>query len=140
MGVVCFHPAGVPTSIQAGAETASWWLGRVQKIRRVGTKWGICRNPIDLLNRTMSTSKKVGTTSNVMILLNWFSKVPGHLKFKYDVTDSQWIDLDAVISTVTMELNTRTNIYTLDSDDASNLEVLFYISVGRKAIQYRGNF
>jgi hypothetical protein len=94
-------PTGIPTNVQTGADVAAWWVGRVQKIRRcVGTKWGVCRNPVDLQNCQGMSGKKAASGANVEILLNWFSKVPGLHKFKYDVTDSQWIDVDAVISTV----------------------------------------
>jgi hypothetical protein len=53
-----------------------------------------------------------------MVLLHWFRKVPGNLKFKYDGSDTQWIDLEAIISTMSMTFSARTNMYTLDQIDA----------------------
>jgi hypothetical protein len=87
----------------------------------VGTKWGVCRNPIDLQNCQRMSGKKAASAANVEILLNWFSKVPGLHKFEYDVTDSQWIDVDAVISTVFLTYNCKTKVYSMEKDDAINL-------------------
>lgn len=113
---------GTPCNVSGGADVGSWWLGRVQKIRRkVGTKWGLCRYPIDLLNRN-STGKKVSSGPTVELLLNWFKRAPGRNKFKYDATDTQWIDLDGVISTVALSFNNRTNIYSLEENDRTVLD------------------
>jgi hypothetical protein len=80
---------GSPSNISAGGESGTWWIGRIQKIqKRVGTKWGICRNPVDLLNKPAGSSKKVPSNPTVIVLLNWFQKVPGHLKYKYNGSDS----------------------------------------------------
>ena len=73
--------------------------------RRVGTKWGLSRQPIDLMNRPVRTNKKGFSSPSTMVLLNWFSKAPGHLKFKYDHSDNKWIDVDSVIATVTFTYN-----------------------------------
>jgi hypothetical protein len=94
-------------------------VGHVQKIRRqYNTKWGICRNLVDLMNKTTSWGKKVSSSPTIMVLLHWFRKVPGNLKFKYDGSDTQWIDLEAIISTMSMTFSARTNMYTLDQIDA----------------------
>jgi hypothetical protein len=37
-----------------------------------------------------------------MLLLKWFSKSNGNLKFKYDVIDTNWVDVASIISIVTM--------------------------------------
>lgn len=50
---------GVPSSILEGVDEGTWWVGRVQKMRRrVGTKWGMSRQPIDLMNRPVRINKK----------------------------------------------------------------------------------
>ena len=56
-----------------------------------------------------------------MVMLSWFNKAPGQLKFKYDHSDWKWIDLDSIISTVTMSFNSNTNLYSLDPVDAASL-------------------
>jgi hypothetical protein len=79
---------GGPSSVPVAASSGTWWLDRVQKMRRkVGSRWGISRQPIDLLNRGGGTSNSHGSTQ-IQVLLNWFSKVRVKLKFKYDVSDS----------------------------------------------------
>jgi hypothetical protein len=54
--------------------------------RKVGSRWGISRQPIDLLNRGGGTSNIHGSTQ-IQVLLNWFSKARVNLKFKYDISD-----------------------------------------------------
>jgi hypothetical protein len=113
---------GQPCRIINGVDEGSWWIGRVQKIRRrFGSKWGACRQPVDLLDRPACIQSKGLSTPSVMVLLTWYSKQPGHYKFKYDVSDWKWIDLDAVISTVTLSFNSSTKVYSVSEDDAKCL-------------------
>ena len=70
--------------------------------RRLGTKWGVSRNPIDLMNR--STYKKGGSVPSMQVMLNWFSKGQRQNKFKYNAIDTQWIAVNSIISTATLEL------------------------------------
>jgi hypothetical protein len=114
---------GGPSSVPVAASSGTWWLGRVQKMRRkVGSRWGISRQPVDLLNRGGGTSNSHGSTQ-IQVLLNWFSKARMNLKFKYDVSDSQWIDVDSIISTVTLSYCSVSTIYTLDQNDANSLNL-----------------
>ena len=109
--------------LSTGSDTGSWWIGRVQKIRRsFGTKWGSSQNPIDLMNRSTATCKKVSTSPTVQVMFNWFSKGPGRNKFKYDVTDTQWIDVDCIISSVALTFNSRQNLYCLADSDRQTLD------------------
>jgi hypothetical protein len=60
----------------------------------------------------------------VEALFNGFSDV--HLnnkfnKFKYNVSDSQWIDIDAIIFTMTLKYNAYQNLYILDSNNVDTL-------------------
>jgi hypothetical protein len=68
---------------------------------KVGSRRGISRQPVDLLNRDGGTSNSHGSTQ-IQVLLNWFSKACVNLKFKYNVSNLQWIDVDSIISTVTL--------------------------------------
>jgi hypothetical protein len=114
---------GGPSSVPVAASSGTWWLGKVQKMRRkVGSRWGISQQPIDLLNRSGGTSNSHGNTQ-IQVLLNWFSKARVNLKFKYDVSDSQWIDVDSIISTVTLSYYSVLAIYTLDQNDANSLNL-----------------
>ena len=114
---------GRPSRINQGVDEGIFYIGRVQKMRRrSGSKWGPCRQAIDLQNRAVQVGIKSGLSPTTEILLNWFSKAPGHLKFKYDASDCVWIDVDTVISTVTMSYNSGTKIYSLDDVDAASLQ------------------
>jgi hypothetical protein len=114
---------GGPNSVPVATSSGTWWLDRVQKMRcKVGSRWRISRQPIDLLNRGGGTSNSHGSTQ-IQVLLNWFSKARVNLKFKYDVSDSQWIDVDSIISTVTLSYCFVSAIYTLDQNDANSLNL-----------------
>jgi hypothetical protein len=92
----------------------------------VGFRWGISWQPIDLLNRGGGTSNSHGSTQ-IQVLLNWFSKARVNLKFKYDVSDSQWIDMESIISTVILSYCFVSAIYTLDQNDANPLNCLYKV-------------
>lgn len=117
--------AGRPTNILQRVEDGSWWIGRVQSMRRVHVKqWGLLQQPVDLMNLMNlkeTSAKQNSNTCNIQVMLQYFWKFPGHLKFKYDHTDTRWIDVDTIISTVTLEYNSTTDVYTLDSNDADAL-------------------
>ena len=90
--------------------------------RKVGTRWGICRQPIDLQNRDVNKVKKAGTNrSGFMVYLNYFRQVPGFYKFTYDHSDSIWVNVDTIICTVTMSFNAETEVFELDHVDADSL-------------------
>jgi hypothetical protein len=114
---------GGPHSVPVAASSGTWWLGRVQKMRhKVGSRWGISQQPIDLLNRGGGTSNSHGSTQ-IQVLLNWFPKARVHLKFKYNGSDSQWIDVDSIISTITLSYCCVSAIYTLDQNNANSLNL-----------------
>ena len=76
---------------------------------------------MDLLNKPSSNGKKIGSSCNIMVLLYWFSKARGSLKYKYDALNSKWIDVDSIISTVTMTYQPSSKLYALDSNDVECL-------------------
>ncbi|KAL3696556.1 hypothetical protein R1sor_010632 [Riccia sorocarpa] len=98
------------------------WIGRVQKIRRkYNCKWGKTRNEIDLLDRPVGTA---GEGCICQVLFNWYSYVRNSReKFTYAHTDLQWIDLESVITVVSMrmEQNVRT-VWSLDANDRLRLD------------------
>jgi hypothetical protein len=53
--------------------------------------------------------------------MNYFFKFRRHLKFKYDVTNSNWIDINSIIILVTMTYDKAKNVYTLSN---VNVEIL----------------
>jgi hypothetical protein len=56
-----------------------------------------------------------------MVLLNWFNKSHGNIKFKYDLVDINWVDVDSIISNVIMNYEKEKNIYWLDCIDVPSL-------------------
>jgi hypothetical protein len=56
-----------------------------------------------------------------MVLLNWFNKSHGNIKFKYDLIDINWVDVDSIISNVIMNYEKEKNIYWLDCIDVPSL-------------------
>ncbi len=65
-------------------------------------KWGLSKQPIDLMNNLNATTRKACGDLIIMVLLKWFSKSQGNFKFKYDTTNINWMDIDLIISIITM--------------------------------------
>ena len=55
-------------------------------------------------------------------MLNWFKSAPGRNKYKYDVTDTQWIDIESVICIIALSFKSNSNIYTLEENDRQVLD------------------
>ena len=104
-----------------------------------GNKWGPCRHAIDLQNKSAQVGKKGITLHTYMVMLAWFKKAHGQLKFKYDHSNWKWTVLDSIFSMVTMSFNSNTNLYSLDlvdvaflnefvakSESSHNLNILCY--------------
>jgi hypothetical protein len=109
--------------VSQAVEEGSWWIGRVQRIRRrKGRGFGILKHPIDLMNLPSSTGKKGASESGIQIYLNYYSRGPGRLKFRYDLSDSNWVDVESIISSVALTYNSATKMYSLDSEDASSFD------------------
>jgi hypothetical protein len=51
-------------------------------------------------------------------MLNWFSKAAGNLKFRYAQNDINRIDIDFVITVVSLSFNWATKLYALDPTNA----------------------
>ena len=79
------------------------------------------KQPIDLANREVNVGKKGVLVSNVEVILHYYGRSHGQYKFKYDLTDSQWISLESIITNVILTFNPETQVYTLDRDDVDNL-------------------
>ena len=55
-----------------------------------------------------------------MVLLNWFSKVFKNLEFKFDHSNSKWIDVGSVIAIVTLSYLPESRFHKLQSSDRMN--------------------
>ena len=97
----------------------SWWVDRVQAMRRRnGKQFGVLRQPVDLLSRMEESRRKYSNNPHIEVMLQYYRKHPGRNKLKYDHKDSKWIDIDCIISTVTMSYNSTNEVYTLDRNDS----------------------
>lgn len=100
-----------------------FWLGRIQCIRqKYGTQWGRVRNPIDLLDRPTPSGSQTGSVCQV--LCNWYNAVnKAKTQFTYDTTDLQWIDIEMVITSVSLTMKQgMQRIYVLDERDKKALD------------------
>ncbi|KAL3681170.1 hypothetical protein R1sor_024126 [Riccia sorocarpa] len=98
------------------------WFGRVQKIqRKYNGKWGKTRSEIDLLNRPVP---QPGEGSICQVLFNWNTAIAGsRVKFRYEGTDLQWIDIESVITVVTMKVeNGIRPTWALDVSDREKVD------------------
>ena len=122
-GMSLAKKSGRVASTLRGVDEGSWWVGRIQKMRRRagGTSWGSLKHPVDIANREVSICKKTNLVSNVEVILHYYTRAPGQYKFKYNLTDSKWISLEFIITNVTLTYKSDTQIYSLDRGDAENL-------------------
>ncbi|KAL2642490.1 hypothetical protein R1flu_010077 [Riccia fluitans] len=103
-------------------QTNQVWFGRVQKIRmKYNGKWGKSRSEIDLLDRPVAQSSE-GCCCQV--LFNWYSPIPrSRIKFTYDNTQLQWIDLESVITIVSLKMERSVRVlWILDSKDKGRVD------------------
>lgn len=88
---------------------------------KVGTKWGNCKQSIDLMQQAAQNGNRGTVLPTTIVYLHWFKKLLGINKYKYDESDCIWVDVDAVISTVSFNYSSNTQVYTLDAVDAHSL-------------------
>ena len=79
---------GRPAAINSGLTIGMFYIGRVQKMRiKVGNKWGICRQPIDLMKKAVQNGSRGSVLPTSMVYLHWFQKHPGHNNYRYVESD-----------------------------------------------------
>ena len=110
------------TNVLHAVDEGACWLGRVQAMRRRnGKQFGVLRQPVDLLARLEENGKRKAQNLHIEVMLQYYRKYIGRDKFKYDHTDSKWIDIDCIICTVTLAYNPGNGVYSLDQNDAEHL-------------------
>ena len=107
-----------------GGDEGKWMLGRVQKIkRRSRTKWGLSRQPIDIQNKPhVKYGKREYPKPTLMVLLQWFISAPWRFKFEYEHKDCFYIDVEVIISMVTLSGVPLTKVYEIDHVDGMALD------------------
>ena len=110
------------TNILHAVDEGVWWVGRVQAMRRHnGRQFGVLRQPVDLLARVEENGRRNPHNPHIEVMLQYYRKHLGRDKFKYDHTDSKWIDVDCIICTITMMYNSGNEVYSLDRNDVDLL-------------------
>ena len=89
--------------------------------RKVGTQWGLSRHPVDLINCCTTARKKNSNPCPIEVFLQYFSKTSGLNKYKYDHSDTKWIDIECIITTVILSFNSMNSMYTVNLEDADAL-------------------
>ncbi|KAG0572953.1 hypothetical protein KC19_VG137300 [Ceratodon purpureus] len=89
--------------------------------RRNGKQFGVLRQPVDLIARLEESGKRNIQNPHIEVMLQYYRKHIGREKYKYDLTDSKWINIDCIICTVTLTYNPGNEVYSLDSNDAEHL-------------------
>ncbi|KAL2642793.1 hypothetical protein R1flu_010380 [Riccia fluitans] len=103
-------------------QTNQVWFGRVQKIRmKYNGKWGKSRSEIDLLDRLVAEGSE---ECCCQVLFNWYNPIVGsRVKFTYDNTDLQWIDLESIITIVSLKMERIVRVmWILDSIDRGRVD------------------
>ena len=84
-------------------------------------QFGVLKHAVYLLARTEELRRKNPNSPHIEVMLQYLNKHPSHSKFKYDQTDSKWINVDCIIFTITMSYNSTNEVYTLDRNDLKQL-------------------
>ncbi len=74
------------------------------------------------MNKSNVVANNITGGPITMVLLNWFNNFCGNFKYKYDVIDTNWVDIDSIISIVTMNYEKEKDIYWLDCFIAMSLD------------------
>jgi len=79
---------------------------------------------MDLLNYTTTIGKKNNNTCSILnqVLLQYFNKTKGQNKYKYDYSDSKWIDIECIITNVTLSFNLVNSVYIVNSKNTDALD------------------
>ncbi len=62
------------------------------------------------MNKSNATIKNINGGPFMMVLLSWFNKSRDNFKFKYDVIDTNGVDIDSIIFTLTMNYEKEKDI------------------------------
>ena len=78
--------------------------------RKFGTKWELCGHRIGLQNRQGVSFEKGAAMPTFEVMMYYVPLALGHLKFHYDQGNCVWVDVDSIMSNVTMEYDPIMNI------------------------------
>ena len=93
---------------QMGKSHGTWYLGRVQKMRKkVGGRYVDYKRGFDLTNRLQG----------IEVQLGWYQRVKGSRMFTYDLTDLNMVDMESIIALANLTYNAASDKYQLDEND-----------------------
>ena len=111
----CTTRKGVPRSTKQGVSCGTWYIRRVQIIRKkVGNRVFDNHNDIDLLDRL----------EGIELQLCWYSRIKGHRMYKYDLTNHAFVQLESVIAFTNLSYNARNVTYKLEECDYKVFQIL----------------
>jgi hypothetical protein len=61
-----------------------------------GKQFGVLRQAVDNLVQMEESGRRSPNNPHIEVMLQYYRKLPCRNKFKYDYTDSKWIDVDCV--------------------------------------------
>ena len=94
----CTVRKGVCRSTKQGVSCGTWYIGRVQRIRKKdGNGVFDYHNDIDLLDRL----------ERIELQLCWYSRIKGQHMYKYDLTDHAFVQVESVIEITNLSSNAR---------------------------------
>ena len=104
----CTRIEGVSPSTKHDVSCGTWYIGRVQRIRKKdGNRVFDYHNDIDLLDRP----------EGVELQCCWYNRIKGQRMYKYDSTDHLFIQIESVIATANLSYNIKNDTYKLEEGD-----------------------
>ena len=104
---------GVSQSTKHGVSCGTWYIGRVQRIRKKdGNRVFDYHNDIDILDRP----------EGVEIQCCWYNRIKGKHMYKYDSTNHLFIQLESIIAMTYLSYNIKKDTYKLEESDHGSYE------------------
>ena len=103
--VECTRRKGVSQSTKHGVSCGTWYIGRVQRIRKKDANRVFdYHNDINLLDRP----------EGVEIQCCWYNRIKRQCMYKYDSTYHLFIQLEYVVATKNLSYNIKNDTYKLE--------------------------
>ena len=101
----CTTRQGVSQSTKHNIYSGTWYIGRVQIIRKKdGNRVFDYHNDIDLLDRL----------DGVELQCCWYNRIKGQRMYKYDSTNHLFIQLESIIAMENLSYNIKNDTYKLE--------------------------
>ena len=98
---------GVSQSTKRGISSGTWYIVRVQRIRKKdGNRVFDYHNDIDLLDRAKGVEIQC-----------WYNRIKEQHMYKYDSTDHLFIQLEYIIATTNLSYNIKNDTYKLEESE-----------------------